>query len=611
MLDKETFKQKPNGYQTGGIQKRLSQTEIDIEELSKLLSNGATFKPALLNGTKSSDWVSQQIFALDFDGGTTIQDELNRCEQLEVRSIFGYTSFSYTEENHKFRLVFCSSEVITDINIRNNIQNMLIYLFPNSDKVTFDPTRLFYGGRNLITTNYNNRIDVNDFMIKYDDILKSLSNADNSKGVRFPNTNKISSLKSSFNSMEKPQKSVESNISDHIINIQAIKTLNVQLMKSILNIDDNITYCDSKQEVYDIINQIDLCTFTGINDNVICILPDHDDSTPSAHIYTTDSGTQIYKCFGCDAKYTIISLVEKLAKCKRIKAINFIKDVYNIVLNQSDWQKEQLEIYDTNIELLLSEEFKEVYPELYSLIRTRKSDIVSLNNFAKINLKDESFSVNDTPLFFISLVNLMDILGSKDKTKVSQSITLFTLLSLLDKIPHSTLPEDILNKAKHIAAKYNHKKLTNFYSIGSYGVLSLEESNKIACILRKNNISLKGLSREYLLRTFGEDFTNKIFPQYEYENSKGTTQKSDDKTFEISKQILDAIKEYGYILEKDIKINNITESQWKRSIQEILDSYDLVRITANKEIKEQYNIQVSERSYPKIIIKNPSENGGF
>jgi len=79
MLDKKTFTKKPSGLEAGGVQNRLSQTEIEIEELANLLCNGATFKPTYLNGTKSKDWVSQQIFALDFDEGTTIAKELERC----------------------------------------------------------------------------------------------------------------------------------------------------------------------------------------------------------------------------------------------------------------------------------------------------------------------------------------------------------------------------------------------------------------------------------------------------------------------------------------------------------------------------------------------------
>ena len=600
MVYKKTFSKKPNGDESKGIQFRLTQTEIEIEELANLLSNGATFKPALLKGRKSIDWISQQIFALDFDKDTTIEKELNNCRDLNILPVFGYKTFSYTQYKEKFRLVFCSNIVITNVDIRNKFQKLLIELFPNSDSVTFDPTRLFFGGKELINCDYNNRININNIMVKYKDKLDNIINKSDSSSVSLINTNTINSFSIS---MRKPQTPSPSRVLEDFSHINAIKNLDYILMKNLLQINGDKIICTNKQEVYDYINGIDLCEFTNIHSMVNCILPNHQDDTPSAHIYTTDSGTQIYKCFGCDAKYTIISLVEKLAKCKRIKAIEFIKKIYNIELQQTEWQKQQLEILDTNIELLLSEEFKEIYPQLHSLIRTRKNNIIALNNFAKMNIKDEDFCVEENPLFFASLTKIMDVFGSKDRTKTSQSITLFALLSLLNKIPHDNLPEEIHNKAKHIAAKYNLTKLVNFYSIEQYGVNSLEESNKIAKILKDNNISLRGISREYLLRTFGIELTNKIYPQYVYENKLGTSEQSNEETNKIANYILETIEKNGYILEKELKVNNITELQWKRSIQEILDGYGLIKITANKEIKLKYNINVAERSYPKIIVK--------
>lgn len=607
MLDKKTFTKKPNGIEAGGVQKRLSQIEVEIEELANLLSKGATFKPALLNGTKSKDWVSQQIFALDFDEGTTIKNEIARCEELNIKPIFGYKTFSYTKYKEKFRLVFCNKEIITDVEIRNNFQKLLIELFSNSDSVTFDPTRLFFGGKELIECDYSNRINIEEIINTHKETLdkinnnKIISNISSEGKLSLLNTNNISS---SSISIAKAQTSLSIGVSEGSSHVDAIKSLNIGLMKSLLHIDkDNKIICSNKQEIYEFINNIDMCEFTNIYGMVNCILSDHEDNTPSAHIYETDNGTQIYKCFGCKARYTIISLVEKLAKCKRVKAIEFIKAIYNIELQQSEWQKEQLEILDTNIELLLSDEFKEIYPQLYSLIRTRKNNLIALNNYAKMNIKDEKFCIDGNPLFFVSLNSLMDVFGSKDKTRVSQSITLFTLLSLLNKIPHDKLPEDTLKKAKHIAAKYKHKKLVNYYSIDSYGVNSLEESNKIATVLKENNISLKGLSREYLLRTFGVEFTNKVFPQYEYENNQGTAEKSNENTNRLASYILEGIEAQGYVLEKDLKINNMTENQWRRSIQEILDNYGLIKVTANNEVKDKYNINVSARSYPKIIVK--------
>lgn len=131
------------------------------------LSHGATFKPALLNGRKSVDWVSQQLFALDFDHETTIQEQLNKCKGLKISPCFGYTSFSHTEQEHHFRLVFCTDSIITDIETRNKLQNTLISLFDKSDNVTKDCTRIFFGGRSLICDTYNNRINAQQIIDKY------------------------------------------------------------------------------------------------------------------------------------------------------------------------------------------------------------------------------------------------------------------------------------------------------------------------------------------------------------------------------------------------------------------------------------------------------------
>ena len=132
------FSNKPHGYEVPEVQKNLTKTEIEINELADGLSHGATFKPALLNGRKSSDWTQQQLFALDFDHDTTIQEQLNKCKELEIYPCFGYTSFSHTEQEHHFRLVFCTDMVITDIETRNKLQNTLISIFDKSDKKITD-----------------------------------------------------------------------------------------------------------------------------------------------------------------------------------------------------------------------------------------------------------------------------------------------------------------------------------------------------------------------------------------------------------------------------------------------------------------------------------------
>lgn len=601
MLDTKKFDNKPTGFETGGVQKRISQTEIEIEDLAIGLCNGMTCKPALLNGTKSVDWVQQQVFALDFDHDTTIEKELQNCNRLGIQPVFGYTSFSHSEEEHHFRLVFLTDEVITDVDKRNKLQITLIKTFDKSDKVTFDCTRIFYGGKGKspIQPNYDARINADDIIEKY--YKDEYAIKDKPKSIK--SKKKVTS--------ENPLTDI-----DYMQNIDAIKSLNVDKLRGLigslesntnrriysLSVLQSSLMLHSQQELYDYINNIDLCEFLNIDEGYAfnCILPDHEDSTPSAYIWTADDGTQIYKCFGCNKSRTIIGLVEELAQCRRSKAIEFIKDVYNIELIQSDWVKEQKQIMIDSANYLDTEEFKTQFPNISRLIRTRKLHIqkmlIHFTQYISDNMK-----YNNKPIFYSSYNKLMEVCDLKDKNRMSQSITLFTLLNMLDKVELNCIPIEELNKAKSISAKYGFKKITNFYQFEEYGVLSLKDSEKIAQTLIDNNISLKGLSREYVLRTFGIEVADKVYPQYRYENKKGTSIKSDKLTLKLSEKLLDTIKKKGYILEKDVRGKGRIEVQWKKSIQEILDTYGLVKVKASKDIKEKYNIP-AEIPYQSFII---------
>lgn len=616
MLDTKEFTKKPNGYETSEIQKRIKQTEIEIEELAIGLCNGMTCKPALLNGTKSVDWVQQEIFMLDFDHDTSINEELENCKQLNIMPAFLYTSFSHSEQEHHFRMVFISDKVISDVDTRNKLQSTLINTFFKTDKVTFDCTRIFYGGNSNspIVVDYNNRINANDIINRYykmeNEVLKPT--------IMKRNNNDKSNNKS--NNKHTPN-------DNYMLNVEAIKSLNVNVMKSLLNIADyssevlmcpnkedinnlilsgtHKTLLHSEQEVYDFINSIDMYKFLNISQAKInCILPNHQDSSPSAHIYITDSGTQVYKCFGCNKSRTLIGLVEELAKCKRHEAIEFIKSVYNIELVQSDWVLKQKQIMIESANYLDGEEFRTQFPNIEKLIRTRKLHIQKMLLHFTQHVTDD-LQYNDKALFYSSYTTLTNVCGistNRSRTFLSQSITLFTLLNMLNKVELNHIPENELKKAKSISAKYGFKKLTNFYQFEEYGVVSLEESEEIAGVLLDNNMSLRGLSREYILRTFGTELADKTFPQYTYENKRGTSDKSNNVTLNISQYLLDKLNLQGYIIEKELKVNNETETQWKKSIQEILNSYNLKRVRLNKELKEQFNIDCN--GYPFIIISN-------
>ncbi|MDK2800584.1 MAG: hypothetical protein PWQ70_2203 [Clostridiales bacterium] len=423
--------------------------------------------------------------------------------------------------------------------------------------------------------------------------------------------------------------------SDTNYNIQAIRELNVEYLKSVVN--TNIEDCGgflgerkkniynntllsfpqkpkyiatTRFEVYDIINKIDLADFLGIDNtnSFRCIL--HDDNNPSAGIFKGKDGSDIYKCHSSNCGFTggIIKIVEKLANCNKVKAINFIKEVYKIELIQSDWQKEQIELLELNKEYILSGKMEEEYPELWKYVKPRISKLICLIDLAIKNTYDEELSYNNLPIFFAGTKHLQNIFETKSMKTVSNTINLFALLNLINKIPVENIPKNMLNKAKHIAATKKYKKLPNHFQVPSYCTSTLEISEEKARTLHKNNFSMKGISREWVIRTFGVEIANEIYPQFEIENKKGTTKASDNRTKEIAEIINALINSKDYATEKEvIEIlqlkygKTLTQIQIKRSLQEILDSYNLKRIRCNKEIKERY--RVSENGYPFIIVK--------
>jgi len=598
MYYEKQYNSKPDSNETKKIQKLLHKTEIDIKELAFGLSHGATFKPALLNGTKSIDWTQQQLFALDFDHNTTIQKELDRCKEYNILPCFGYTSFSHTEQEHHFRLIFCTDKVITDRQQRDNLQKTLIAIF-HSDKVTYDCTRLFYGGKSLICDSYDNRINAKQVIDKY---YKEVPLLKSDKSIEPKTCKKKLKIYSNTETINR--------------NIEAIKHLDVDMMRDILKGDtnkedtllsvstssyDSMIEVHSKADLYKFINSIDLSEYLGIDGYVNCIFPEHKDNSPSAHIYTTDDGIQVYKCFGCGKCRTITGITEELAGCRRSEAIEFIKSVYGITLYESDWTKKWKQIFIDSANYLDSEEFDLQFPTLSKLIKTRKIHIQKmLVHFTQYISED--MKVNNEPFFFASYNKLMEICEIHNKNQMSQSLTLFALLNMIKKLPPETIPEKELNKAKHIAAKYGFKKLTGFYSFNEYGVNQFEDSEKVAKTLKENHISLKGLSREYVLRTFPVNISNRVYPQYRFENSKGTSQKSDNATLKLINKLCNIINEKGYCLESDIRGKGQTELQWKRSIQQILNVGKFQKVRANKLNKQKYNLPNDIAGQSTVIV---------
>jgi hypothetical protein len=169
-LDYQKFNKKPRKEEIPYICARIASKKVilTLNEFKKaiVMPNGQTFTPAIFcsdeNGyfnRENQYWEAQQIFCLDFDAEPPIAFEkvIKRCEEYNIIPILAYSTFS-SENNDRFRVIFMNEFKVTDIRVRKVIQLTLEKIFPEIDKNSLDPARLFFGGKEIIYENLNSRI---------------------------------------------------------------------------------------------------------------------------------------------------------------------------------------------------------------------------------------------------------------------------------------------------------------------------------------------------------------------------------------------------------------------------------------------------------------------
>lgn len=192
-LDKGVFHTKPSKLHIPEINERIINCAVDIsinsfaEQITQ--PYGRTWTPAYFgsnNGmVKRTNicWAGQMIFALDFDGGITVEEVIKRCTQYQVMPAFIYTTFS-SVNNNKFRVVFQMNFEIREMRVRNVIQYALLVLFKEADKNCKDASRMFYGGKELIYTDYDTTLDIEQLVMGMCQYLQENDSSHASRQIR-------------------------------------------------------------------------------------------------------------------------------------------------------------------------------------------------------------------------------------------------------------------------------------------------------------------------------------------------------------------------------------------------------------------------------------------
>ncbi len=616
MFFNHRFKDKPQGKQCGWVQKSLTQVNITIENLADALVHGASFKPGVLaGGNKAENWIEQQLFGLDFDDGIRIEEAYNKVISLGITPCFMYTTFSHKEEHHKFRMIFCNDTVITDGNIRDKLQATLMGTIGGIDEVCFNRDRLFFGGKGhtVLYPDYDTRINAESIIEKYwnDDFEQYISNAKPKSKKKKDST--AAGIKNKGTDTAKERSTYEN------LNVKAIKEHDIEYLRKVLA-HDPIEF-ENKNEFWDYIySELDIAELIDIDDprSFCCVL--HDDHNPSANIFTTQNGVQKYRCCSENLTLNIKQLIELLGDFKsEYKAIQFIMNIYNLSIKESQWSIEQRENIDLMISNITLNKFKELCPQADKNIKYAKDTFLMMLSIARNNIYSEKFSNNDGEIvFYVTNKKLSEYLGKgnsqKKIDKVSKYVKMLVYHDLIRILDNDQIPKELLKNA----LKYTNgnKNRANFYAIPSWVIQQLSTIENNGVRWKEKGYRIAGVSFDMFYRSEGFDVAASIYPQYkkkkdEYGEIVGrtTTKASDERTLKISEVILQCIQRKGYCTEKEVVyiLGNkyryeVTETQIKRSLNEIMDSYGLKKVKANKVLKEQYHIK--SNGYPNIIIED-------
>lgn len=608
------YTHKPPATEMGNIQSELSVPgTIEIQKLADLLGNGACFRPAAIRGTHDTDFLSQQVYGLDFDNANNdIIDPgqaIETAKRAGVPPSFAYLTFSSTEQKPKFRLIFCASAAEHNRKKRDYIQRYLMALYGDAiDSKCGNPARLFFG---------------TDKGILYADYAAVFDSEHILRGYR-PDQQEQDEKRRTPKSPRAIQRPPISGVSH---SIEAIKTHNSEYLKRKLSKKQRIF--DNRKDFFDFIyREIDLAELLGVEPkkSFSCVLPTHggEDIHPSASVFVTRGGTWKYKCHAEGISLNVKQLIEVIGNFNsEFQALEFLKSIYNLKIRETAWSIEQRENIDSILFALSTSDersFKALCPTASANTRNAQLIYMQILSIAKNAIYPERAAENGNIIFYMSTRQLAKSAGKSSIDKVSKYLKMLIYHGLLEIVPDENVPPAFLKKA--IAGTKNGHAHVSFYQIPSWVYQHIQHIERQGKRWKTNGYRLNGISYEMFLRTEGAEIAGRLYPQTsKYTDKggevkqKGTRKKSDELHEIISEVILDRINQNGYCQEKEIiEIlgrtygKNITDIQLKRSLTDILNCYQLRKIRATKALKIKFSI--ISKGYPSIIVPDEPEEKG-
>lgn len=439
MLDTVPFDKKPQGAEIGAIQNRLEKhtSNVSIEALAEAVANGQTFKPCLMCGKTNNDFVSSSLIVLDIDnkgkeleqyGYKSIQDFLLDAQKSSYKPALVYTTFSHTDEIHKYRAVFQLSKKVTNFDHLVQIHDAIVADYPYADPKVH-PAAVIFGGKELILMNHKAIVKVPKYVAK-----TTKSNVSKAR----KQSNQISKI--NIANIDVSEETILNNIK---------KAYKSKFRGTKVDYNESFDWINENIKLTDALN-------VSLNERFRCVLPGHIDEHPSARISDELEGGQRYMC-NCQQGLKLLSVLKrifgipksliafKITRALKMKVYSEYQEQWMFALsNARKFLDEDLAESE-----ILSKYFKRrrLYGIYYVLID------YAIDNVSAIPLNDNDNQIT----FFVSAETLSKKMQNLDMSggslrAVKTKLNALKELGLLRALPDEEIRPNVLNEANRIRA---------------------------------------------------------------------------------------------------------------------------------------------------------------
>lgn len=335
----------------------------------------------------------------------------------------------------------------------------------------------------------------------------------------------------------------------------------------------------------------------------------HDDERPSASIFKSDSGINLYCCHSGNCNFktgNIVQVVQELenrsCEGKNIKRCSRSEAMKKICRDLNVEYEEDLNMIRFIIDNLntINDDIEYSHRELYGAISRYLPTLKALHETALRNTIYSSYQ--DEYLFSASVNYIAEKLGRKDKKNTGADISLLCLLKMIEKVDleDEKIPEEYKAYIKRYQQKDERQRHINVYSLPAYTHEKLNECNDMAKAVKEKNLRKRHFTYESVANAFDKETADRVFPQI-----KNKPVKSVDEYLLHTIQHL--LNKYGYFTQMTVKsyyVDNdryFDEMKYVKQLPAIMQRLDLKKIKATKELKEKYNILSA--GYPNLLVK--------